>query len=496
MKPDKFIIEVPSSESNAVQTPVTKKTLSGDEESVRILVLSGAGCVALIMVLVICGVSFGYINTVLKPTEITWFVGLGTGAENSQLAAERAVVSDFNTSQSHIHLNLEIIPYASSVGTLGARIAAGNGPDIVGPVGFLQLNHFKGQWLDLTPYIRPVDTQPYQEGLVKMFHTADGQLALPFAIYPSALYYNQQLFDRAGLKYPPARYGDAYQMPDGSQLAWSWDTLAQVSRLLTLDRNGNNATQAGFDPKNIVQYGYSWTFETHPSYVGSYWGGGSMIANDGHAQLPPAWRAAWEWTYDGVWGHQPFITSQQVENAAAYKSNAFDSGTVAMTVQPAWYPCCISDVKTWDLAVMPSYQGKVSGRIDVDSFYIWKKTAHPKEAYQVLLYLLNQGTRTLLYSSGNDAPPYGGMSARADQQQAWVAVKKRDFPWVKNWNAILDGINYPDLPSSESTAANGSPEWMRGYDFQDRMFGTPSLSMTAEEQSYLDDLNKILEAKP
>ena len=105
-------------------------------------------------------------------------------------------------------------------------------------------------------------------------------MGLPFAVFPSAMFYNKALFDEAGLNYPPGAYGEKYVMPDGSEVDWSWDTVAEVAKLLTVDVNGKNATEADFDKTQIVQYGFTWQFENHPSYWGSFWDGGSMLADE------------------------------------------------------------------------------------------------------------------------------------------------------------------------------------------------------------------------
>ena len=37
-------------------------------------------------------------------------------------------------------------------------------------------------------------------------------------------------------------------MPDGSVVDWDYDTVAQLAKLLTVDKNNKDATQDGFDP--------------------------------------------------------------------------------------------------------------------------------------------------------------------------------------------------------------------------------------------------------
>ncbi len=56
-----------------------------------------------------------------------------------------------------------------------------------------------------------------------MYQTEGGaQVGLPFLVFPAVSYYQKEMFDEAGLNYPPAKYGDKYVMPDGSEVDWNW----------------------------------------------------------------------------------------------------------------------------------------------------------------------------------------------------------------------------------------------------------------------------------
>ncbi|MBK9233048.1 MAG: hypothetical protein IPO15_19950 [Anaerolineae bacterium] len=86
-----------------------------------------------------------------------------------------------------------------------------------------------------------------------------------FAIFPEFVYYNQALFDEAKLAYRP-KYGAKYTL-DGKEVDWNFDTvMAEVAKRLTVDAQGNDATQAGLDAKNIVQYGYITQWSEHPRH--------------------------------------------------------------------------------------------------------------------------------------------------------------------------------------------------------------------------------------
>jgi ABC-type glycerol-3-phosphate transport system substrate-binding protein len=190
--------------------------------------------------------------------KIVWFVGLGTGTNDQQIATEKEVVADFNASQDQIELEIQIAPsFGVAMDTITTLLASGNPPDIAGPVGVGGSNALADQWMDLKPLIdkNKYDLTPFDPAVLDLYKTLNGGYsAIPFAVFPSIIYYNPALFDEAGLKYPPSKVGDKYEL-DGKQVDWNYDTVAQVAKLLTVDKDGNDATSDKFDPKNIVQYG-------------------------------------------------------------------------------------------------------------------------------------------------------------------------------------------------------------------------------------------------
>ncbi len=431
---------------------------------------------------------------------VRWYVGLGTGTNAVQIPIEQEVVDDFNKSQDKIQLILEIIPNNSALDVLATEIASGNAPDIVGPVGWAGSNAFHGQWLDLKQYIAKVDTSVFNPALVKWYETSEGDVGLPFAVYPSAMFYNKAIFDAAGYNYPPAKYGDKYQMPDGTTVDWTWDTVAKVAKALTTDNAGKNATEAGFDKNNIVNYGFTWGFENSVLYVGAFWAGGSLLAADGKtAQIPDSWKAAWQWTYDGIWGDQPFIPNQNYQQSLNNGGNAFDGNHVAMIDNPVWYTCCMSHVTTdgsdksqgtWDIGIMPSYNGKVGGRVDADTFRILKTTKHPQEAFDAMYYLETAAVPKLIIGTADKPAPYGALPARTADQDAWLAAKKVAFPQVQNWDTIIAGLNYPDVPSAEAWMPNFIKAFDNTRTFYALMLTSP-IDLAKEEAAFLSDMQTI-----
>ena len=86
------------------------------------------------------------------------------------------------------------------------------------------------------------------------------------------LFYSRDVFDEAGLPYPPSD-------PDE---AWTWDEFVDVATKLTKDANGLTPADEGFDPEHIVRYG------VNPDIWWPVWGsfiasnGGSMVDSEGN----------------------------------------------------------------------------------------------------------------------------------------------------------------------------------------------------------------------
>lgn len=88
---------------------------------------------------------------------------------------------------------------------LTAQLAAGNAPDIVGPVGTAGRAAFPGQFADIAELMKKASYDPGDiDPAFLDFYKVEGKLeGLPFAIFPSAIFVNKDLFDQAGLPYPP-----------------------------------------------------------------------------------------------------------------------------------------------------------------------------------------------------------------------------------------------------------------------------------------------------
>jgi multiple sugar transport system substrate-binding protein len=427
---------------------------------------------------------------------INWFVGLGTGDSIEQQEAQNQVVADFNASQDAIELQITVVLFATAKDTLSTLIAAGNTPDIIGPVGVGGSNAYLDLWADLQPLVDSTgyDLSGFDPALVDLYRTADGELlGIPFATFPTVVYYSRDLFDEAGLNYPPSEFDAPYVMPDGTEVEWNYETVAEIAKILTVDANGNDATMEGFDPENIVQFGFDFSYDGLRLMWTDFQPEDFYDETANSITIPDSWRTGTEWLQDGVWGSSFMPNKTYSDSEYLQNGNPFASGHVAMSITPLWYTCCLNnsiDLFEWDLAVVPrSFDGEYHVATDADTFRMTKQSQHPEEAFAVISYLMDQAVPVL-------APTYGAYPARPEYQQTYIDVKSAQYPWDVNWGVALASLAYnnPGVMHHEAY----TPNWTKMND-RIETFSTllkAETGGTIDVQAELDlletDLNAII----
>jgi multiple sugar transport system substrate-binding protein len=167
-----------------------------------------------------------------------------------------------------------------------------------------------------------------------------------------------------------------------------------------------------------------------------------------------------------------------------------------MMDNPSWILCCMGNLTKaggkFELGTMPvGIDGKVAGRVDADTFRVWKGTKHPAEAFTVLVYLIDTGIQKLVVGTTKTPPAYGAVPGVAALRAPWLATEQAAFPFVKNWQTLLDGLNYPDVPSAEAYTPNINDMWARVQTFGGLMGSTKGLDMAAQEATLESDLTTI-----
>ena len=427
-----------------------------------------------------------------EAVELEWFIGLGTGQNEEQVAAEEAVVKAFNEANPNVQVKLTIVDNTEAADTLSTRLAANDAPDILGPVGIRGLQQFGDQLLDLTPYLaerRPVGSRARAR---PGFNVDGKQIGLPTGVYSSFIYYNKSLFDEAGLAYPPHEVGAQYEGKD-----WTWETVGELAKKLTVDADGNDATSDKFDAANTIQFGLDahMTENDARAWSTEFGGSGSAVAADGKtAQWPDNWREGLKFWYDGIWDGGFIPSKAEVDGitGSTTDSNTFQFGHTAMAIGHQWYTCCIYPgegdhaVTDWDIAVLPAGPaGTVTSKLHADTIGIMDSTEHPAEAFDAMTYFAQ---------NADLVQTWGALPAIKSQRDAFFAARDEQFaPVDVDWTVSTKMLEFPDVPSHEGPMPNFAESDAANKSLGNKLWTTEGLDVNAELDAHLKTLQALFD---
>lgn len=176
------------------------------------------------------------------------FYGGWTGADLEKMTA---LVDDFNKGQTAVKVNFTSQQWSQMFTKFLADYQAGATPDVVAmhtfemgqfvQMGVLDSDAIKSMGLKDSDYIKTA-----WDG-----STFDGTLyGVPLDVNMHALYYNKDLFKKAGIDKAPS----------------TKDEMIAAAQKLTIDANGKTAADSGFDAANIKQYGFGFLQNHHAFY--------------------------------------------------------------------------------------------------------------------------------------------------------------------------------------------------------------------------------------
>ena len=407
------------------------------------------------------------------------FVGLGTGTDPDQVAAQEALAERFNSTHDDIEIEFVIVPNDESVERLLAQISGGNPPGLVGPGGVDVAAGFFDLWEDVQPYIdaENFDTSDFYGAAVELYQYPDKTVGLPLGMFPSFLFYNKDAFDAAGLDYPTDDYSDT---------SWDMDALRELAMQLTLDANGNNATSPDFDPNNIVQWGFddSWTdlrgFMTRFDPPGA----GRPTSEDMITAMVNSdeYKYGLAWLNNAIWvdHFMADYTGQEALNAAS--GDPFGGGLAAMWYSHTWYmPEGLIDLPfDYEFAAPPfSQKGTRIARTHADTFYIPKSFEHKDASWEVLKWLTSEENIVEV------CLVYGCLPSRQSVTDAYTQEMANRYG-DHNYDVIFNSIDYLDTPHHESWM----PDVERANDvLQADIYDLVFTEQVADTDALLDEAN-------
>ena len=312
-----------------------------------------------------------------KPVEVTWLVRSSNAEQDWE---NKDAIPGFEAQNPNIKINLVVVSSNDFDTKMQAMIAGGAPPDVWshwGGSGFADYVK-RGLVADLTPYIEKdkVDLSDFNQDVLKIYQVNGKYLGLPILTTGSNIFYNKDMFDKAGVAYPTTNWDDT-----------SWTYAAFLDKCKALTKvTGDPKTEVygcnmGFWPNDQFAWMYGKDFYPDSAYQTGF--ADTAYLND------PLVIQAYQDRQDIVWKLHYMPDPATV--TAFGSGDIFKTQKVAMNLTGGWGFWNYSDIKDfkWGAAALPY---GAPGRKDViftDPWMMSSKTPHPQEAWTLLKYLVS-----------------------------------------------------------------------------------------------------------
>ena len=359
----------------------------------------------------------------------------------------------YNQKHPDVEVKVTYTPWADYWTKLRTSLAGNSGPDVFwmnGP-NFYSYSS-SGLIKDLTPLIEKssLDTTVYTDALVDLY-SYNGKLhGLPYFLDSVGLFYNKELFDKAGVSYPDD--------------TWTWETLEENAAKLTDKSNG--------------VYGFIAPIDNQAGYYNFIYQAGGFIISEDKAKSgfdSPEALSAFKWEQGLIEkGYSP-NAQQQLETKPR---QLFGSGKVAMYPGISVNSPELHKLLGDKLGVAPLPAGKQKATIVHGlSWAINGNTKVEQEAWDLIQILSGKEGAELLAKSGFSIPAYKGT------EEGWLkSIPSMDL------NVFVDSLEFAvPYPVSEKTA-----EWQDAEvkEIQAAFLGKKSFEEALKNAA--DKMNSIL----
>jgi multiple sugar transport system substrate-binding protein len=348
--------------------------------------------------------------------------------EPAELTVWKQIVADFEAANKNISVTVEVSDWDSYWTKLKTLLAGQTPPDMFAIDAPLYLDYqSKGTLLNLTSYIDK--NKSMLDGLypqtLQAYQTADGYFGLPRDFQTIVLFYNKDMFDKAGLSYPTAD--------------WTWEDLRAAAKKLTLDTNADGKTD---------QYGFNFDmWDMEPGYSEAIWSYGGDVLNADHTKTllgEPAARQAWQFLYDMTFVDKSVPDATTSEE---YGGDTFAAGVSAMTPMGHWaVPGYAEAGIKFDVAPMPAGPSGRFTSVNSAGFVISKGSKYPDQAFEFLKFVLSTAGQTRLAELGFACPVLKTIAESATFLNQEIQINQQVF---------LDALQYAKI----KPVFKGYDEW-------------------------------------
>ncbi|MCL6590919.1 MAG: sugar ABC transporter substrate-binding protein [Firmicutes bacterium] len=387
--------------------------------------------------------------------------------DSNQMPAMEASIKEFMKQNPDIDVKVELVGWNDYWTKITTGVAAGTLPDVFwGHLAYFSGLITKGALMDLTPYIKrdKVDLSIYYPALVDNWKYKGKQYGIPKDWDTICIFYNKELFDKAGVPYPSEDW--SWNPKDGGE-------FLQIAQKLTIDANGKNATEKGFDKNKIVQFGLAdlAAANMQTGWINFVWmNGGTGVIDKPYGtkfvlDQPKAVEAIQFWAdLVAKYNVSPATGGQTASSASGWE--LLKGGKAAMVPQGSWM---LSDARTftfkWDVAMLPKGPAGRYSAFNGLAHNIFAKTKYPEQAWKLAKWMDSYESQRIVSEQGVVFPAIpklmpvylAATKAKGPEHVKYFVdetAKSGFWPMHVNWGQISDTITRElDLVFSGSQTA-------------------------------------------
>jgi len=351
---------------------------------------------------------------------------LGYYSSDSSDTKMKELIEQFESLHPNIKVKTQSAPYGQFYQKLDTQIAAGQAPDVWLSDGVYVMKYAqRGAAKDLTDWIES-DLKADEYYGLDFNKDADGRYwGVPQGIQVGVLFYNKDMFDKAGVDYPSEE--------------WTWEDLKATAAKLTVDASGKTAEDSGFDAASVNQFGLTFFSITEGwfSVMKSYGGGVLDEKAENSIVNTPENKQAFEWMVDGM---QRGIITDPVD-LKSFQSNTavFPSGSAAMRIGIyARVQAANEAGLNYDVTMLPKGpDGKRVSPVIANSWVINQKSSDDKAkaAWEWIKYWATEDDVQKQWTELGEAVP-----VKKSVAQSEVFLKAGEKP--ANRQAFLDSLEF------------------------------------------------------
>lgn len=233
------------------------------------------------------------------------------------------IVQSFCKANPDISVRVEKMVWATYFDKLLTSLVSGNGAPDLFLLHEFEIPQFASQGVlyETSEFFKPkgeLDKKDYEPEYLKAIVYNGKTYGVPLDRHGWGVVVNKELFKKAGL--------DPAKTPKNAK------EFIDLATKLTIDKNGKHPNEAGFDDKNIVQYGTSndWT---KPNFLSLLWqNGGDWTDGKGKATFnTPEAKKTLQFWYDLIWKYHV------APKPAGYDAwQSFANGKLAILPEGCW----------------------------------------------------------------------------------------------------------------------------------------------------------------